>query len=476
MATDSHAIPVQPRPDPAALQEADRRHALHPFTGIAQHERAGAIAMMVRGEGVNLWDVHGRRYIDAMAGLWCVNVGYGRREIADALHEQAVTLPYCHAFSSLASDKPTLLAERLVRMAPGAMSKVFFGNSGSDANDTQAKIVWLYNNALGRPQKKKIIARQRGYHGVTVMSAGMTGLPSLHAGFDLPLPQIRHTTVPHRLWQGWGLTDAEFVAKLADDLERLIEQEGADTIGAMIMEPVMGAGGVIVPPPGYYAAIQPILKRHDILLIADEVICGFGRLGQMFGCDAMEIRPDLITVAKGLTSAYFPLSGVLVSEEVTATLRDAGAKYGAFGHGYTYSSHPIGAAAALANLDLLEREDLVAQAGRRGLHLHRRLREAFADHPLVGEVRGTGLIGAVEFVARREPPLAFDPALKVGPRIVDAARARGLITRALPLADTIAFSPPFVISEAEIDAAVAIARDAVDEVAAALRSEGSWQG
>jgi L-2,4-diaminobutyrate transaminase len=458
-----------------ALLDFDRRYAMHPFTALAQHERDGAIAMMVRGKGVHLWDAAGRKYIDAMAGLWCVNVGYGRRELADALRDQALTLPYCHAFSSLASDKPALLAERLIRMAPGPMSKIFFGNSGSDANDTQAKIVWLYNNARGKPQKKKIIARQRGYHGVTVVSASMTGLPSLHAGFDLPVAQIKHTMVPHRLWQGWGLSDAEFVAKLAADLEALIAAEGPETIGAMIVEPVMGAGGVIVPPPGYYAAIQEILRRHDILMIADEVICGFGRLGSMFGCEAMGMEPDLITVAKGLTSAYFPLSGVLVSDRVWQVLREAGSQYGAFGHGYTYSSHPIGAAVALANLDLLDREQLVPQAAHRGRHLHRRLQEAFAGHPLVGEIRGCGLIAAVEFVARRDPPEAFPAALKVGPRIVEAARARGLITRALPLADTIAFSPPFVISESEIDAAVSAACDAVDEVAAALHKEGVWR-
>ncbi|MFO0335768.1 MAG: aminotransferase class III-fold pyridoxal phosphate-dependent enzyme, partial [Pseudomonadota bacterium] len=404
MATHPHPDTGARAPRSAAeLVDLDRRYAFHPFTALADHEREGAVAMMVRGEGVKLWDANGREYVDAMAGLWCVNVGYGRRELADAMHAQALRLPYCHAFSSLAADAPALLSERLIRMAPGAMSKVFFGNSGSDANDTQAKIVWYYNNVRGRPAKKKIIARLRGYHGVTVMSAGMTGLPGLHAGFDLPLPQIRHVKAPHRLWEGWGLTDAQFVAKLVEDLERTIAQEGADTIGAMIAEPIQGAGGVIVPPPGYFAAIQPILKRHDILLIADEVICGFGRLGTRFGCDAFGVVPDLITVAKGLTSAYFPLSGVLVSENVWSVLKEGGAKYGPFGHGYTYSSHPIGAAVALANLDLLEREDLIGQAGRRGLHLHRRLREAFDDHPLVGEVRGQGLIAAVEFVARRDP-------------------------------------------------------------------------
>jgi len=456
------------------LADLDRRHAFHPFTALAEHERSGPSIMIVAGEGAQLIDAHGRRYIDAMAGLWCVNAGYGRAEIADAIADQAKTLSYCHAFSSMSSDTPTLLAARLVEMAPVPMSKVFFGNSGSDANDTQVKLVWYYNNVRGKPAKKKIIARQRGYHGVTVMSAGLTGLPGLHAGFDLPLPCIRHTTAPRRLWEGHGLSDAEFTARLIDDLERLIETEGADTIGAFIAEPVMGAGGVIAPPQGYFAAVQDVLARHDILLIADEVICGFGRLGALFGSSAFGMKPDLMTVAKGLTSAYFPLSGCLVSEKVWRVLADGGESYGAFGHGYTYSSHPVGAAAALANLDLIEREGLYRRARDHGAYLQQKLRAAFADHPMVGEVRGMALIGAVEFVRETSPPVAFDPALKVAPRIVKAALDRGVIGRALPNADTIAFSPPFTISKAEIDSAVAGFRDAADQVMAELRRDGQF--
>lgn len=458
------------------LVDIDRRYSFHPFTSLATHEKNGPHTVMVRGKGVWLEDANGRRYLDGMAGLWCVNAGYGRTELADAMREQAAKLPYCHAFSSMGSDQPALLAQRLIAMAPATMSKVFFGNSGSDANDTQVKLVWYYNNALGRPAKKKIIARRRGYHGVTIVSGGLTGLPGLHAGFDLPLQFVKHTTAPHKLWEGQQLSDAQFVAKLVADLEELIRKEGADTIGAMIVEPILGAGGVIVPPPGYYAAIQEVLARHDILLIADEVICGFGRLGKTFGCEVFDIRPDLITIAKGVTSAYFPLSGCMVSEKVWRTIVDeGGAKYGVFGHGYTYSAHPIGAAVGLANLDLMDKEQLVSAAATRGAYMQSRLRAAFSDHPLVGDVRGMALIGAVEFVARKSPAQAFDAKLGVAARIVKEALARGVISRALPNSDTIAFSPPLVIAESEIDTLVGGMRDAADSVMAALIKEGAWR-
>jgi len=457
------------------LVDIDRRFAFHPFTALAGHERLGPHTVMVKGEGVWLEDVNGRRYIDGMAGLWCVNVGYGRRELTDAMQRQAATLPYCHAFSSMASDQPALLAQRLISMFPTPMSKVFFGNSGSDANDTQVKLAWYYNNARGKPAKKKIIARQRGYHGVTLVSASLTGLPGLHAGFDLPLPFIKHTTSPHRLWDGHGLSDQEFVDKLVGDLERLIQQEGPDTIAAMIVEPVMGAGGVIVPPPGYYKAVQEVLDRYDILLIADEVICGFGRLGTMFGCEALDIQPDLVTIAKGVTSAYFPLSGCLVSEKVWRVLVEGGDRYGVFGHGYTYSAHPIGAAVAMANLDLLEKEQLVSAARARGKYLHSRLQAQFGGHPLVGEIRGFGLIGAVEFVARRHPPERFDLKLGVAGRVARTALANGVISRALPTSDSIAFSPPLIINEREIDTLVDGMRAATDVVMEQLIQEGAWK-
>jgi L-2,4-diaminobutyrate transaminase len=460
---NAHILVTLPKTDSSA-SELDRRRVFHPFTVLREHELSGG-RMIVSGEGVHLRDDRGRTYIDAMAGLWCVNVGYGRRELADAVHAQALKLPYYHSFSSMATDPPARLAERLIELAPVPMSKVFFGNSGSDANDTQIKLVWFYNNALGRPLKKKIIARNRGYHGVTIAAASLTGLKGVHDGFDLPLSFAKHTKAPHRLWEATpGASDAEFVAALATDLEQLIIEEGPETVAAFIAEPIQAAGGVIVPPDGYFAAIQEVLARYDVLLIADEVVCGFGRLGRWFGGEILGLDPDLVTVAKGLTSAYVPLSACLVSEKIWRVIVD-GAGESPFGHGYTYTSHPLAAAVAMANLDVIERDHLVEDAVPRGERLQTALHSAFDNHPLVGEVRGMGLIAAVEFVAQRDPPTAFEPSLGVGSRVARACLDRGLITRALPSSDTIAFSPPLVISDAEIDTAVAIARDAFDAVA-----------
>jgi L-2,4-diaminobutyrate transaminase len=469
-----HVIAVEPKAvNAATVEEIDRRFVFHPFTQLDQHELSGSPGIIVEGSGVRLRDIHGRRYIDGMSGLWCVNVGYGRRELAETLRVHAERLGYYHAFSSMGTDTPALLAERLIAMAPDGMSKVFFGCTGSDANDTQVKLVWYYNNVLGRPEKKKIIARDRGYHGVTVMTAGLTGLPGLHANFDLPLPMIRHTTAPHRLWEAEpGTSDEDFAQRLADDLEALILAEGPETVAAFIAEPVQGAGGVLVPPATYFERIQAVLLKYDVLMIADEVITAFGRLGQWFGSDVFGIQPDLMTVAKGLTSGYVPLSACIVSEKVWRVLVEGGGESGPFGHGYTYSAHPLAAAVAMTNLDLIENEGLVGQAASRGAYMHERLREAFADDPLVGEVRGLALIAALEFVAERAPARRFDPARKVGPRIAQRCLELGLITRALPAADTISFAPPFVISEQEIDELVATTRRAVDDVAAELRSEG----
>jgi L-2,4-diaminobutyrate transaminase len=453
-----------------SIEDVDRRYVFHPFTAPRRHEADGGL-LIVRGEGCTLWDNEGRSYLDAMAGLWCVNVGYGRPEMVDAIAAQVGRLSYYHSFSSMTTEAPALVAERVVERASVAtgvpMSKVFFGNSGSDANDTQAKLVWFYNNALGRTQKKKIISRDRGYHGVTVLSAGLTGLANLHDGFDLPLPMIRHVRAPHRLWEATaGMSDDEFVRSLVDELEELILREGPDTVAAFIAEPIQAAGGVIVPPPGYFAAIQEVLRRYDVLLIADEVVCGFGRTGSWFGSELLGIEPDLITVAKGLTSAYIPLSGCIVSERVWGVLADATS--GVFGHGYTYTAHPVAAAAALENLDIIERDGLVERAGASGERLHALLHEAFDDHPLVGEVRGAGLLGAVEFVVTRDPMTPFDRALGIGAQVTRKSLERGVITRALPAADTIAFSPPFVVTDDELGEMVGRTREALDEVAAEL--------
>ncbi|WP_207760786.1 aminotransferase [Mycolicibacterium sphagni] len=451
-----------------AIEDIDRKFFFHPFTNTRTHEKTGPLTM-VTGSGSTIVDTQGRSYLDAMAGLWCVNIGYGNIEMAEVLRRQAEKLAYYHTFASMGNEPVAELAERLVTMAPGPMSKVFFGNSGSDANDSQVKMVWYYNNVLGRPQKKKIIARSRGYHGVTVMSASLCGLPGMHKAFDLPLPMVKHVRAPHRLWENAsGLSDEEFVAALADDLEQTILAEGPETVAAFIAEPIQAAGGVIVPPAGYFPAIQEVLRRYDVLLIADEVVCGFGRTGNAFGSNTFDIEPDMMTVAKGITSAYMPLSACIVSEKVWDVLRSGSDTYGVFQHGYTYSAHPLAAAAALANLSIIERDGLTQQAKSRGDYLNGRLRAVFAGHPMVAEVRGFGLLGAVEFASSTSPLTPFDPIGSFSTPVVARMRELGIISRALPNADSIAFSPPFVVTEAEIDSMVEGARQAVDDVTAAL--------
>jgi L-2,4-diaminobutyrate transaminase len=451
------------------VEDLDKEYFFHPFTNLRSHEESGPLTM-VSGHGTTLVDTRGREYLDAMAGLWCVNVGYGNSEIAETLRAQAEKLGYYHTFASMGNEPVALLSQRLVTMAPGRMSKVFFGNSGSDANDTQVKLVWYYNNVLGRPDKKKIISRLRGYHGVTVMSASLCGLPGMHRGFDLPLPMVKHTAAPHRLWNHVeGQTEEQFAASLAQQLEQLILAEGPDTVAAFIAEPIQAAGGVIVPPSAYFPAIQEVLRRHDVLMIADEVVTGFGRTGEQFGSQVFGIEPDLITVAKGITSAYIPLSACIVSEKVWDVLSSGQDTYGLFQHGYTYSAHPLAAATALTNLDIIERDGLVAQAKSRGAYLHGRLHAAFDDHPLVAEVRGHGLLGAVEFAASTDPLRPFEPQGKFSAAVVARTRELGVISRALPSADSMSFSPPFVVTEEEIDAIVGAARQALDEVAAELR-------
>lgn len=450
------------------LSELDRRYVFHPFSVLAEHEKTGPRRMIVSGQGATVRDEQGRDYIDAMAGLWCVNVGYGRPEIAETLREQALKLPYYHSFSSMATDSPAQLAKRLVDLAPAGMSKVLFGNSGSDANDTQIKLVRMYNNLRGLPKKKKVIARQRAYHGVSIASASLTGLASLHEAFDLPMEGILHVGAPYRLWEASAEeTDAQFSARLAEDLDRAIQEEGPETVAAFIAEPIQAAGGVIVPPEGYFPAIQEVLAAHDVLMIADEVVCGFGRLGTWFGSERMALEPDLITVAKGITSAYVPLSACIVSERVWNVLSQ-GSGDRVFGHGYTYSSHPLAAAAAMTNLDLIEREGLIEQAEQRGQRLLSGLSAALGDHPLVGEVRGLGLVAAVELVAGRDPLRRFERVGEMAARVTAACLERGVITRALPEGDAISFSPPFTIEDSQIDEIVSVVREAVDVVASEL--------
>ncbi|MFC3630452.1 aminotransferase [Paracoccus angustae] len=456
------------------IADMDRRSVLHPFTQLKDFAtgKAGDPTIVTGGKGIRIQDAKGNQLIDAFAGLYCVNIGYGRDEVAEAISRQAYQLAYYHSYAAHTTEELARLSDRLVKMAPGKMSKVFYGMSGSDANETQAKLVWYYNNLRGKPNKKKIISRERGYHGCSVISGSMTGMSFYHDHMDLPMGLIRHTGAPHHYWGAEpGETEMQFSARRAQELEALILREDPDTVGAFIGEPVLGTGGITPPPEGYWAAIQAVLRKYDILLIADEVVTGFGRTGAMFGSITYGMEPDLITVAKGLTSAYVPLSASIISEKVYRVMEDAADRIGAFSHGYTYSGHPIGAACANAVLNIVEREDLPGNARTTGEYFQSELRKAFAQMPIVGEVRGVGLMGAVEFVADREKKTRFDAGLKVGARISAAARARGLIARAMPHGDILGFAPPLVTTREEVDQIVALAAEAARQVMDELARE-----
>lgn len=450
----------------ATIKALDRRSVLHPFTHAADYADGTIDPFVVQsGAGVRIRGADGTELIDAFGGLYCVNVGYGRADVAEAIAHQAHALAYYHSYAGHTTEPLARLSDRLLRMAPQGMSKVFYGLSGSDANETQAKLVWYYNNLLGRPRKKKIIARERGYHGSSVISGSMTGLSFYHNLMDLPLPIIRHAGVPHHYWGAeGGESELDFSLRRAAELDALIEAEGPETVGGFIAEPVLGTGGIIPPPAGYWSAIQQVLAKHDVLLIADEVVCGFGRVGRNFGSDLYGIRPDLMTCAKGLTSAYVPMSAVLVGERVWEVVREGAEQAGAFSHGYTYSGHPLGAAAANACLDIVEREDLAGNAERVGGRLVAGLSQALSGSPIVGEVRGVGMLAAVEFVAEPVSKRRFDAPLKIGARLSAAARKRGLITRAMPHGDILGFAPPLVLTAEDADLIVEITKAAVDEV------------
>ncbi|NYG45320.1 L-2,4-diaminobutyrate transaminase [Bradyrhizobium sp. IAR9] len=462
--------------DMKTIAERDRSSVLHPFTQLKEFAtgKIGDPTIVTGGQGIRIEDAGGRSYIDAFAGLYCVNIGYGRTEVADAIARQAHKLAYYHTYAAHTTEELARLADRLVRMAPGKPAKVFFGLSGSDANETQAKLVWYYNNLRGKPKKKKIISRDRGYHGCSVVSGSMTGMSFYHDHMDLPFPGILHTGAPHHYWGAeQGESEEVFSRRRAAELEQLILREGPETVGAFIGEPVLGTGGITPPPAAYWREIQAVLRHYDVLLIADEVICGFGRTGADFGSTLYEIEPDLVTVAKGLTSGYVPLSAAIVGEKVYAVMEEAADRVGAFSHGYTYSGHPIAAAAANAVLDIVEREQLSDRARIVGVHFQNRLRERFAQLENVGEVRGVGLLGAIEFVADRHTKRRFDPQLKIGARISKAARDRGLIARAMPHGDILGFAPPLVVSEAEIDEIVELAHGATRQVLDELSRESA---
>jgi len=448
------------------LDQWDRENFFHPSTHLAQHARGESPSRIVTGgKGVYIEDRDGKTLLDAFAGLYCVNVGYGRTEIADAIAEQARELAYYHAYVGHGTEASITLAKMVLDRAPDHMSKVYFGLGGSDANETNVKLIWYYNNVLGRPEKKKIVSRWRGYHGSGLVTGSLTGLKAFHDKFDLPLSQVIHTEAPYYYRRpDLAMSEADFVSHCAAELEALIEREGADTIAAFIGEPILGTGGIVPPPEGYWAAIQPILQKHDILLIADEVVTGFGRLGSMFGSDHYGLKPDIITIAKGLTSAYAPLSGSIVSDKVWKVLEQGTDENGPIGHGWTYSAHPIGAAAGVANLKLIDELGLVENAGRVGAYLNQAMADALAGHAHVGEVRGDGMLCAVELVEDKDKRAFFDPGRKIGMGVAAAMARGGVIARAMPQGDIIGFAPPLCLTEAEADQIVDVARAAVEEV------------
>ena len=444
----------------------DRESFFHPSTHLAQHARGETPGrIMTGGDGVYIEDRDGNRLLDGFAGLYCVNVGYGRQEIAEAIAAQARKLAYYHAYVGHGTEASIRLAKMIIDRAPPGMSKVYFGQSGSDANETNVKLVWYYNNILGRPEKKKIISRWRGYHGSGLVTGSLTGLELFHKKFDLPLDRVLHTEAPYYFRRpDLDMTEADFVAFCVAQLEQLIEREGPETIAAFIGEPVLGTGGIVPPPAGYWQAIQAVLSKHDILLIADEVVTGFGRLGTMFGALHYGIEADIITIAKGLTSAYAPLSGSVLSEKVWKVLERGTDENGAMGHGWTYSAHPIGAAAGIANLQFIDDLGLIRNAGAVGGHLTEAMQDALGDHPHVGEVRGEGMLCALEFVEDRANRRFFEPGKGVGAKVAGALLKRGVVGRAMPQGDILGFAPPFCLTPAEADRMVAKTVEAVGEV------------
>ncbi len=449
---------------PDSLAQRDIETLVHPYTNLALHREKGPL-IIERGEGIYVWDKDGKQYIEGLAGLWCTALGFGEKALVEAAIEQLNKLPYYHLFGDKSQVPAIQLGERLKAMAPMPVSKVFFVNSGSEANDTQIKLIWYYNNALGRPEKKKIISRIKAYHGVTIAAGSLTGLPFAHQDFDLPLPGILHADCPHHYrFAEPGETEEEFATRLAQNLEELIIREGPDTVAAFIAEPVMGAGGVIIPPRTYFKKVQAVLKKYDIIFIDDEVICGFGRTGNTFGCETFGFTPDTMSVAKSLSSAYLPVGAVLIPDYIYESMLEESRKLGTFGHGFTYSGHPTCTAVALKNLEIMEERQIFEHVREVMPRFQERL-SAMGDHPLVGEARGIGLIGGCELVADKGSKRSFDPKQGVGPHCAARAQEHGLILRSL--GDTIAFCPPLIITENEID-------ELFDRFSRALEDTETW--
>jgi len=457
--------------DTKAIQALDSAHYLHPFTDHADLATRGA-RVITHGQGIYVWDSEGHKILDAMSGLWCVNAGYGRKELADAAYQQLMTLPYYNSFFQTTNVPAVQLAARLAALAPEVGGRrfehVFFSSSGSESNDTNVRLVRSYWDLLGQPQRKTIISRHNAYHGSTMAGASLGGMGGMHAQGDLPIPGIVHIQQPYHLENAKpGESEADFGVRAARWLEEKILEIGADKVAAFIAEPVQGAGGVIIPPATYWPEIQRIVDRYGILLISDEVICAFGRLGHWFAYEKFGYRPDLVTFAKGVTSGYVPLGGVMVGDRVAKVVIDKG---GDFNHGYTYSGHPVACAVALANLDLMEREDLPRKVREElGPHLARRFAE-IGEHPLVGRAETCGFVGGLVLVKDKAAMTLFDPDLAVGMMCRAHCFRNGLIMRAV--GDRMIIAPPLVMTRAQIDEMAALILKCLDATLSELRQKG----
>jgi len=459
---------MKPVTSPNSLHARDIAYHLHPQTNPMRHEAIGPV-IMTRGEGVYVFDDAGKRYLDAMSGMWSASLGFSDKRLTAAATRQLEVLPYYQTFAHRSTEPASELAEALIRLAPVPMSKVLFQSSGSEANDTAIKLVWYFGHATGRPGKRKIISRNRAYHGTTIASASLTGLPHLHNYFNLPLDGFLHVTTPHYYRNGLpGESEEAFSTRLAAELEDLILHEGADTVAAFFAEPVMGTGGVVPPPATYFAKVQEVLRRHDVLFVADEVICGFGRTGNWWGSQTYDLKPDMITCAKALSASYMPISALLISERIYEAMKVLGNKVGVFGHGFTYGGHPVAAAVALETLRIYQEDRLIEHAASMGQLLQLGL-QRYADHPLVGEVRGAGLMAGVELVRDKSTKAAFAADMKVPAEVQRFAQDEGLIVRAL--ADTIVFAPPLITTEAEVGLIVERFGRALDKAEAWVDAE-----
>ena len=455
---------------PNSMAAKDAAFHFHGYTNAAKNEKDGGF-VVTRGKGIYVYDEDGKEYIEGLAGLWCSSLGFGEvPRLTQAIVKQMADLPYYHTFTQKVASPTVELAERVVNLAPVPMSKAYFCNSGSEANDTAIKMIRYLNNGLGRPQKKKLISRVKAYHGVTIAAGSLTGLPAVHKDFDLPMAGVLHTDCPHYYRFGQpGETEEQFATRCADNLEKLILAEGPDTVAAMFAEPVMGAGGVIVPPKTYWEKIQAVLKKYDVLLVADEVICGFGRTGNYWGSQTYGMKPNIITMAKQLSAAVLPIAGLLIDQKVYEALRDNTGKNNGFGHGITYSGHPACAAVALETLKIYDEMKIVDRVRSLSPHFLKRL-HSFADHPLVGETRGVGLVGAIELVKDKKTKALFDASLMVGPTLVKFGHEHGLIVR--PVGDALAMCPPIIITEQEIDLLFDRLAKALEDTQAWLKKDG----